>query len=479
MKKKTLSVILTTTMLGTLTPTISASAAEKVNNDLGYVYEAVHTPSGGEAGSYGTFIIPAINIASDGADQINKEFISYYSKIEPDWDYCSTYETYQYGNILSVVLYVPATNDCDEYYSQTIDLSTGNRLSNRDLIAMAGVSEYDFLNHLRNIMGEMYIDMYSMLSSDMFYGELYRKTISDEFCNMDIPMYISNNGELMAVPYIGSMAGASQYRHVIETGYNVVGRSLTAINNQAPVVVTVDGTALQFESDPIIENDRTLVPMRAIFEALGATVSWDGSTQTVTSYKDDNTIVMTIGSGTIYLNGLPIESDVAPILINGFTYVPVRVISESLGCMVDWNGDTRTVTIQSYANTVPSEDNNTKYIGKWLGERNDIDVWHNTYEYIYIYYADDGSINIFPYREQGSGHFMMYTSDVLRFDSLTHATASIYAGTDEDSMNELTYDITFVDENTLILRRWGDSDDIETYKRTSNNSPSDDGIEVY
>lgn len=96
----------------------------------------------------------------------------------------------------------------------------------------------------------------------------------------------------------------------------------------------------------IIDNGRTLVPVRAIFEALGASVEWYSETGTVVSKKGKTTVKMTIGSSTMQKDGKDITLDVPAQLINDRTLVPVRAIAEAFGCNVDWNGNTQTVTIK-------------------------------------------------------------------------------------------------------------------------------------
>ncbi len=92
-------------------------------------------------------------------------------------------------------------------------------------------------------------------------------------------------------------------------------------------------------------NDRTMVPLRAIFEALGATVDWEEATQTVTSTKGGLTVKLTIGSNQLYKGDEAITLDVPAQVVNDRTLVPVRAISESFGCKVDWTEETQTVTI--------------------------------------------------------------------------------------------------------------------------------------
>ncbi len=118
----------------------------------------------------------------------------------------------------------------------------------------------------------------------------------------------------------------------------------------ADVSVKLDGETLSFEQPPVIIEGRTLVPLRAIFEALGASVEWDGDTKTVTSAKGDVTIKLTIGSNVLYKNAESVELDVpAQIVGEGYTMVPARAIAESYGVTVDWDDATKTVILTSPA----------------------------------------------------------------------------------------------------------------------------------
>jgi|GEM_PF-2236038 len=116
------------------------------------------------------------------------------------------------------------------------------------------------------------------------------------------------------------------------------------------ITVYCNGSRIMFDQPPIVENDRVLVPMRFIFEALGTKVEWENETQTVTAAKDDIVIVLHIGSPEIIVNDEIITLDVAPQIINSRTLVPVRAISEGLNADVQWDETTRTVIISAYSN---------------------------------------------------------------------------------------------------------------------------------
>ena len=113
------------------------------------------------------------------------------------------------------------------------------------------------------------------------------------------------------------------------------------------VSVYVDGALVEFDVQPQIINDRTMVPLRAIFEELGATVIWDDSTKTATSQKGDIVVSITIGDYKIIKNGEEITIDVPAQIVDSRTLVPVRAISESFECKVEWDDATRSVIVVS------------------------------------------------------------------------------------------------------------------------------------
>ena len=130
-----------------------------------------------------------------------------------------------------------------------------------------------------------------------------------------------------------------------------------ADNGNAPVApeapaddtikVLLNGEAIDFaDVAPMIINDRTMVPLRAIFEALGATVEWDDATKTVTAKKGDITIKMTIGADSFTRNDEKVSLDSPATIVDSRTLVPVRAIAESFGSKVGWIAESKTVTIE-------------------------------------------------------------------------------------------------------------------------------------
>lgn len=120
----------------------------------------------------------------------------------------------------------------------------------------------------------------------------------------------------------------------------------TAATPERPDVY-VDGEWIRFDVQPQVYQYRTLVPIRMIFEALGADVSWEANTQTAVATKGGVTLRIPVGSHTLYKNGQALSTDVAAQLVNNRTMVPVRIVAESFGDEVLWNEAIGRVTINS------------------------------------------------------------------------------------------------------------------------------------
>lgn len=112
--------------------------------------------------------------------------------------------------------------------------------------------------------------------------------------------------------------------------------------------VYLDGTKMTFDVNPFIENDRTLVPFRGIFEAVGAEVEWDEETKTVIAVREKNGIATFITlqiDSAAFINGEKKDIDVPAKIVNDRTFVPLRFVVEALGEKVEWNSADYSVVI--------------------------------------------------------------------------------------------------------------------------------------
>ena len=131
--------------------------------------------------------------------------------------------------------------------------------------------------------------------------------------------------------------------------------AITPVMADNNIKVRLGGELIKFDVQPQLINDRTMVPLRAIFEELGATVEWNSETRTVTSTKDDTTISLTIDNNVMKVNDSEVTLDSPACIVEGRTLVPVRAISEAFDLKVDWNGETRTVIIKKIISVISEE----------------------------------------------------------------------------------------------------------------------------
>jgi hypothetical protein len=128
----------------------------------------------------------------------------------------------------------------------------------------------------------------------------------------------------------------------------------TAIS--AAPTIQIDGKNISFDVPPTIENGRTLVPARAILEALGAEVQWDENTQTLYARSETSNIKLTINSLDAYVNDIIIPLDVAPQIVHDRVLVPLRFVSVAFGSQVDWDDSTQLISIHMPAKQAQNDE---------------------------------------------------------------------------------------------------------------------------
>lgn len=129
---------------------------------------------------------------------------------------------------------------------------------------------------------------------------------------------------------------------VLLTSILSVNKTVHAAQN---ITVKINGQVIYFDQYPMIENNRVLVPMRTIFEVMGADVEWDGKKSTVKAKRGATSILLPLNSKQATINGVTKNLDVPAKGIKGRTMVPLRFVSEALGCKVEWNSKLSVVSI--------------------------------------------------------------------------------------------------------------------------------------
>jgi len=220
----------------------------------------------------------------------------------------------------------------------------------------------------------------------------------------------------------------------------------TSSRNIGQITVMLNGKILSFDQPPIIENGRTLVPLRAIFEALGADVDWNQSEQTVTAKKDDIKITLKIGCDILVKNGEEIKLDVPAKIIGGRTLIPVRAVSEAFNAEVGWNQQTRTVIIRtiidyieqiiSYLGCECEIVNNTKDISAIMKKYEDLFILGKTEGFIpliivpnrILYESMESNIDLSYRDKQG------YVNDIVEKSKEINATKYLNSRIEEAKM---------------------------------------------
>lgn len=161
---------------------------------------------------------------------------------------------------------------------------------------------------------------------------------------------------LVLVLALGCIAWASD---TSQAGTTAVGQSVYGVTGQvyntAPQTTvlfvigqqsySVNGTVYNTDTAPYIDNGRTLVPVRYLGDAIGATTAWDETTKTVTLTKGDTVVMLVIGESSITVNGAASTLNVAPVINNGRSFLPARSVAEAFGYTVGWDQATQTVSI--------------------------------------------------------------------------------------------------------------------------------------
>ena len=143
-----------------------------------------------------------------------------------------------------------------------------------------------------------------------------------------------------------SFAVANKYTYVNDRNVNSAIADPASVPDK--ITVTLDGRELNFNGvEPQIIKGSTMVPMRTIFEELGCIMNWDANTKTVTASRNVTTIKLTVNMNRAYINNKEYMLDSPPCIVNGSTLVPVRFVSEALGVEVRWDAANRTVSLVS------------------------------------------------------------------------------------------------------------------------------------
>ena len=235
----------------------------------------------------------------------------------------------------------------------TFDLHTGELVQLSDIVndidAFRTYASAEISEEVRRMDDGRYSNDGNEIEEAMkHYSSVFISDDTDEWFTV---WYMTDRNKLdFILPGIAfTVFGDNQWEQI-----NVVIPDAMLKSDIDPIKVIVNGTEVAFDQLPFIRNGRTLVPMRAIFEALGCEVQWNEQDQSISAVRSDREITMKIGLESMHVrskepdgSGYAVGVDTAPQIINGRTFVPIRAISEALGCKVIWDETAREITITS------------------------------------------------------------------------------------------------------------------------------------
>lgn len=138
----------------------------------------------------------------------------------------------------------------------------------------------------------------------------------------------------------------------IKVTFKKIEETPVEIEDSKKIILTIDErAALVFDETkindvaPVIRNERTMLPIRFVVEALGGSIAWNATQRTVTIVKNDTVMVITIGAATASINGQPVLLDAPAFIENSRTYLPLRFVAENLDAQVTWDAETKQVII--------------------------------------------------------------------------------------------------------------------------------------
>ena len=243
--------------------------------------------------------------------------------------------------------------DIKKYNPDVITFQWGDNVKNctRESFAYALGQVVDYCRSVKPNM--------SIIFSQHFYGSsgddkcLAVEDVAKAKGVSYVKLYPANKREFLAYedfPNNSTFNGHPGDKGMVEIAkifFTPVKKALDTKFASNPITVMVDGKFVEFDVPPTVIDGRTLVPVRGIFEALGASVEWDQATKTASSKLGKDSVSLTLGSNVMKKNNEEITLDVPATIIDGRTLVPARAIAEAYGCTVNWVNYTREVHVWS------------------------------------------------------------------------------------------------------------------------------------
>lgn len=226
--------------------------------------------------------------------------------------------------------------------------------------------------------------------------------------------------------------------------------AITPVMANNNISVKINGQQIAFDVPPQLINGRTMVPLRAIFEALGANVQWYQDLQLISSVKGDTVISLKINDTKMEVNSDTIILDTPACLVNGRTLVPVRAISEAFGATVNWDGTTNTVSITtndendtSYRTAIRTKSDFIKYVKEYGTKQNGfyyVSAVDSNKNKVFLYYMPEDGDSILVGYNAVYGTGVLDLIYVLKEDDTISSYSGTYTITEGNKKLEYTFD---------------------------------------
>lgn len=252
-----------------------------------------------------------------------------------------------------------------------------------------------------------------------------------------------------------------------------------------PVTVNVDGKYLPTDVEPYLYSGRTMVPMRAAGEAVGATVDWDQATQTATATLAGREVSFTLWDNTYLVDGEAKTTDVAPMMSGNRIFLPLRVFAEAFGVNVDWNQQRYDVTIDTPAQNEPDpyipyhlDEKTATLIQKYYVADDPTDQFVGSYAKQYVVPGPGGAVTVDDYifwSKYSDGTYQIYHLDSAKYDVSYNPRDT----KDITLIKYPAYEIRTI-QGEWKYELYADAPGVPAYYRgTANRSFSSDGYDVY
>lgn len=191
------------------------------------------------------------------------------------------------------------------------------------------------------VLADLLRTQYNIHLSHEFVAELEKIQDKDVALSM-VAELLETNVSVTDAVYMEKEAILANIKNM--DSYKKLGKYYESLGRKG-IKLYVNGEEPSFEVAPFINNGGTLVPFRAITEALNADVKWDSKKRSVTVIRNEITLVLIINSNIAYVNGEQVKLDVPATIVEGSTVVPIRFVSERLNATVKWDAETQSIVI--------------------------------------------------------------------------------------------------------------------------------------